>query len=927
MATSYLKEYLLSQLCKLGIDWPPAKEEEKPVVVQQTITEAGYTPLLPTDEIPVALLPGMLRLDKQSWLNAMSIEATFSSDVEDGDLVYPVAAGVSGEFISNVAELRDAVWKPVNQVSGTASTDENSPRIWGIAYKHVGRVMFGPVVFHQRFAFKTGDILYVGDGGEITTSNEGAVLGICLAPGSIFIDLSVTSSKLALDALQDRVDKLEQDQEEASGSISDLTEEIKDIQNELNKKRENRDDISNSTVIASGSTTARPLKDRFADVVNVKDFGAKGDGVTDDTAALKAAMLHVSLLGGGELQVPEGVYIISDTLIVPDNVVLIGRGVGYEYYHPTTFLFKGTGIKRYSLSEMPVYSIENPDAGAPYLADSGNRGDTYKTLDLQDFSAAVILGKRSGIISIAIIPYFNGVSGYRDQSSGGLSDDWDVGIWCRNADSWYLSKTTSIGHWRKAALLITSSNIGDGKIPSCEQGHAEFCRFQGFRGVAIRSPEPESNSNYGFAGTDFINCLIKPLEHQGLCLATSSFISTPFDSPSASLEISGNVIRGIQFSMCTLIGRDDISIIAPKCREIRFYGCYQESKGINVNGVWVPLAGSRMVGGKATNMQFYGCSKYAIDFSPFYTRESSVTRYPSSTGVLLAGGVVRDEEYMFPEFGTTNGFRMIPGGVFRIYKSNFDEAFTITSSGEMVLTGTGVNTLRDNFAIKRSYGTETEDFIFRTYSTGNVEFFTGQFLVGGHFAPTPDGTSYCGMSARRWKEIFAVNGAISTSDAREKQMVSDIPESVFRAWSRVNFCQFLFNDAVEKKGGAARLHVGIVAQQVKKAFEADGLDVTRYGLLCYDKWEDEYEDVEVEDEPPVLDADGNEVTPAKTHTEKRLVTAAGDRYGIRYSEAFCLEAAYQRRRASRLESRVAALETALQNLNLPITLAEETPNE
>lgn len=209
MATSYLKEYLLSQLCKLGIDWPPPKEEEKPVVVQQTLTEAGYTPLLPTDEIPVALLPGMLRLDKQSWLNALSIEATFSSDVEDGDLVYPVAAGVSGEFISNIAELRDAVWKPVNQVSGTASTDEDSPSIWGIAYKHVGRVMFGPVVFHQRFAFKTGDILYVGDSGKITTNNEGAVLGVCLAPGSIFIDLSVTSSKLALDALQERVDRLE----------------------------------------------------------------------------------------------------------------------------------------------------------------------------------------------------------------------------------------------------------------------------------------------------------------------------------------------------------------------------------------------------------------------------------------------------------------------------------------------------------------------------------------------------------------------------------------------------------------------------------------------------------------------------------------------------------------------------------------------
>lgn len=342
MATSYLKEYLLSQLCKLGIDWPPPKEEEKPVVVQQTITEAGYTPLIPTDDIPVALLPGMLRLDKQSWLNALSIEATFSSDVEDGDLVYPVAAGVSGEFISNIAELRDAVWKPVNQVSRTASTDEDSPRIWGIAYKHVGRVMFGPVVFHQRFAFKTGDILYVGNGGEITTSNEGAVLGVCLAPGSIFIDLSVTSSKLALDALQERIDKLEQSQESSSGSISDLAEELKDIQKELkdiqkelNKKLENGDDISNSTVTASDSTTARPLKDCFADVVNVKDFGAKGDGVTDDTEAIQAALSY-NVNKDIHVYFPYGKYITSKSVFVERSSKIAITGKGAKIFSSAT---------------------------------------------------------------------------------------------------------------------------------------------------------------------------------------------------------------------------------------------------------------------------------------------------------------------------------------------------------------------------------------------------------------------------------------------------------------------------------------------------------------------------------------------------------------------------------------------------------------
>ena len=70
---------------------------------------------------------------------------------------------------------------------------------------------------------------------------------------------------------------------------------------------------------ATGTTFARNLVTRMADVVNVKDFGAVGDGVADDTAAIQAAVNITT-----EVFFPSGTYIVS-RLQIPSDTTLSGE--------------------------------------------------------------------------------------------------------------------------------------------------------------------------------------------------------------------------------------------------------------------------------------------------------------------------------------------------------------------------------------------------------------------------------------------------------------------------------------------------------------------------------------------------------------------------------------------------------------------------
>ena len=136
-----------------------------------------------------------------------------------------------------------------------------------------------------------------------------------------------------------------------------------------------------------------------------------------------------------------------------------------------------------------------------------------------------------------------------------------------------------------------------------------------------------------------------------------------------------------------------------------------------------------------------------------------------------------------------------------------------------------------------------------------------------------------------------------TSDQRLKQQIAEIDDKLLDAWEDVNLVQFKYNDAVDQKGkDKARLHTGYVVQQIDKACQSHGVDVSAYGLYCHEEYPQETEEVEVEQ------ADGTKTK------ERKVIREASEHYSLRYTEVYAVECMYLRRCIARLTARIEQLE-------------------
>lgn len=251
----------------------------------------------------------------------------------------------------------------------------------------------------------------------------------------------------------------------------------------------------------------RTVGEKLREFVSVKDYGAKGNGIADDTDAVQAAMRDNR---GRTIYFPAGVYLLSDTLEM-DGHCLIGDGV--DQWIPafpdqakkeeigTHLRFVGTGAKRYEMkytSDMRTAGgwRHNPDgSGATenqhyQLLNFMNEDATGTTpATMKKISAAICVlptVQRWGIKNLRIVPDYDGLNGYNEKRLS-LAADWDVGVYCNSAEFGVMEDVQLVGYWRMAALLQGHAQNDAGRYEAgAEYNRYIRCMFQGFRGVSVR---------------------------------------------------------------------------------------------------------------------------------------------------------------------------------------------------------------------------------------------------------------------------------------------------------------------------------------------------------------------------------------------------------------------------------------------------------
>ena len=334
-----------------------------------------------------------------------------------------------------------------------------------------------------------------------------------------------------------------------------------------------------------------------------------------------------------------------------------------------------------------------------------------------------------------------------------------------------------------------------------------------------------------------------------------------------------------------------------------------------------------------------------IDFEKNGTVQGSIFT-PASADDFTIAAAHASGDLIFQAGGFTERMR-ISGDTLLVGKtaSDFDGGIFEAGSGGTFVSRTGmplgVNRNSSDGALQNFYkdgsqvgriNTKGGDIVIGT-TTVAIRFNDGLDAIQPFKASTNAARNDeidLGTSAAAYKEIFAQQGTINTSDENEKQQIASLTDAEIAAATAISklFKTYKWNKAVASKGENARIHSGMIAQHVQQAMTDAGLDASKYGFFCSDTWwekEIEVPAVEaVEARGAVMDDNKNIVAEAVDAVEAQDAYTYVEQYysaedapegatqrtrlALRYNELLSFIGAATEQRLTSIEARLTALE-------------------
>lgn len=155
---------------------------------------------------------------------------------------------------------------------------------------------------------------------------------------------------------------------------------------------------------SGAGANARTVQDKLRDVISVKDFGATGDGSTNDAASIGEALTYAgTIANGATVEVPAGVYVCGATgLTVPQKVTLklnSGAKITSSATNAITVTLGAFGLSGSVVGDGYASLIEHTGTGAGILLNG--TGESQADVYLANFrlkgssaGAAGILGRK-----------------------------------------------------------------------------------------------------------------------------------------------------------------------------------------------------------------------------------------------------------------------------------------------------------------------------------------------------------------------------------------------------------------------------------------------------------------------------------------------------------------------------------------------------